>query len=161
MNHRLALLTIIASFTLTAAACASDQTVVAAPATTAPGISHPTRPDDVVLRWSVERLAAFVAQLGNLEELAGVGTVSDEQPYVPTKLAIRATPHPERPADLAPTVAPWPDAGIDLASASQCAIVSGDGVATLLAANQLSWFTQGGTTYSLLARPVLPGESGC
>jgi hypothetical protein len=80
---------------------------------------------------------------------------------VPTRLLVRATPNPATPSDITPTVIPWPDPAFDLSAATQCAVLEGPAVATLLAANQLSWFTQNGTTYSLAARPALPGDASC
>ena len=51
---------------------------------------------------------------------------------------------------------------VDLAAAAECAVAGGPAVTAAFAdATQLTWFTQDGVTYSLLVRPLLPGEQGC
>ena len=56
----------------------------------------------------------------------------------------------------------WPESAVDLAAAGECAVAGGPAVTAAFAdATQLTWFTQDGVTYSLLARPLLPGEQGC
>lgn len=108
-----------------------------------------------------EALAGFVTKLGNLDQLAGAGTLSAPQPFEPKAYRIHATPNPTPPQDLKPTVLAWPEPSVDLSTASTCAIAAGAALPVIAQANQLTWFTQDGVTYSLAARPLLPGETGC
>jgi hypothetical protein len=109
-----------------------------------------------------EQLLAFVTSLSDLGALAGADTLGPEEPYVADQYRIRAVANPEHTSDLQPTVVPWPDPAVNLAEATECAIVSGPTVTeALLAANQLTWFTQDGVTYSLMVRPLLPGDPAC
>ena len=54
----------------------------------------------------------------------------------------------------------WPaDVSVRLADATECTVVPAGEVGDLLAAaNQLTFFSDDGTTYQLLARPALPGS---
>jgi hypothetical protein len=109
-----------------------------------------------------QQLLDFVNSLGDLSTLAGPDTLSTPETYVPEQYRIRATPNPEEPQDVQPTVVPWPDSSVDLSAATECAVAGGPAVTDAFAeATQLTWFTQGGVTYSLLVRPLLPGEQGC
>ncbi len=65
----------------------------------------------------------------------------------------------------APTVVPWPVTTLPLASIGECTAATGDVGAqvtdTMTKANQLTYFTDAGRTYQVLARPLLPDETGC
>jgi hypothetical protein len=91
--------------------------------------------------------------------------------YVPSRLAVFATPPTESPAGpITPTQKPWPLAapfasfGSPMGSAdTRCGVVSGADLATLLpavqAANQLTRFVDSqAVEKSLQARVLLPGE---
>ena len=54
----------------------------------------------------------------------------------------------------------WPtDVSVRLADAAGCTVVPASEVGGLLAsANQLTFFSEAGVTYQLLARPALPGS---
>ena len=109
-----------------------------------------------------QRLLDFVTSLGDLTTLAGPDALGAPEPYVADSYRIRATPDPEEPEDVQPTVVAWPEPAVDLAAAAECAVAGGPAVTAAFAdATQLTWFTQDGVTYSLLARPLLPGEQGC
>ncbi len=60
---------------------------------------------------------------------------------------------------------PWPVTSLPLASVGECAAATGDVGAqvtdTMTKANQLTFFTDAGKTYQVLARPLLPDETGC
>jgi hypothetical protein len=107
-------------------------------------------------------LAEFVNEVSALETLVGSAALGPEQPYEPDRYAIRALANPPEPDDLEPSIVPWPDAAIDLSATGECAIVDSAAVANALrTATQLTWFTQNGTTYSVMTRPVLSGDRGC
>lgn len=108
-----------------------------------------------------QTLSDFVTRLGNLDQLAGAGNLSAAKPFEPKAYRIHATPNPAPPQDLTPTVIAWPEPSVDLSKASTCAIAAGAALPVIAEANQLTWFTQNGVTYSLAARPLLPGETGC
>ncbi len=79
---------------------------------------------------------------------------------------LRATVADQLPTgEPAPTVVPWPVTSLPLASIGECAAVTGDVGAEvtdiLTKANQLTYFTDAGKTYQVLARPLLPDETGC
>ena len=62
-----------------------------------------------------------------------------------------------------PTVQPWPaETGVALADASTCLAVPAASVQSVFdQANQLTFFEDGGVTYRLIVRPVLPGAERC
>ena len=109
-----------------------------------------------------QNLLDFVTSLGDLSTLAGPDALSPAEPYVADQYRIRATPDPQEPEDVEATVVEWPDPTVDLAAAAECAVAGGPAVTAAFAdATQLTWFTQGGVTYSVLVRPLLPGDQGC
>jgi hypothetical protein len=109
-----------------------------------------------------QQLLDFVNRLGDLSTLAGPDTLSAPEPYVAEQYRIRATPDPQEPADGQPTVVAWPEPSVDLAAATECGVAGGPAVTDAFAdATQLTWFTQDGVTYSLMVRPLLPGDQGC
>jgi hypothetical protein len=60
---------------------------------------------------------------------------------------------------IEPTVVDWPaEATVRLADAATCTVVPASEVGeTLETANQLTFFTDAGVTYQVLAKPILPG----
>ena len=121
-----------------------------------------------------DALAAFVTKVNDLAALTGGGQhLGAEQPYQPAAYRLRATPvdapvpaattDSTAPMEPQPTVTPWPaDTGVVLAQASNCVVADAAKVgAVLQAANQLSWFSEGGVTYQLAVAMALPGDKGC
>lgn len=120
-----------------------------------------------------DALATFITKVGDLPALAGAQHLGAEQPYEPAAYRLRATPvEPPAPVDTTgasvptepqPTVTPWPaGTGVVLAQASNCVVADSAKVgAVLSAANQLSWFSEGGVTYQLAVATVFPGDKGC
>jgi hypothetical protein len=113
-----------------------------------------------------EALAGFVTSASDLETLVGSDHITAEKPYDITGWRLRATVADSLPTgDPAPTVKPWPITALPLESIGECTAVTGDQVsevtATMQDANQLTYFTEGGVTYQVLARPLLPEEAGC
>ena len=108
-------------------------------------------------------LAGFVATANDL-----VGATGNGEPYEITAFGVFAQPVPDgagTTADgLAVQVLPWP-LDVSLAGAARCTVVDGDAAQTLLGtlagANSLTQFEQGGVTYNVWFRPLLPHESGC
>jgi hypothetical protein len=111
-------------------------------------------------------LAAFVSSSTDLATLVGSDHITVDEPYEITGWRLRATVADSLPTgEPAPTVVPWPVAGLTLASIGECTAVTGDQASAVTAAleqaNQLTYFTEGGVTYQVLARPLLPDETGC
>jgi hypothetical protein len=112
------------------------------------------------------KLAKFVDSMSNLEALVGADHIGPEQPYTINGWRMRATVADQLPTgEPAPTVVPWPVTSLPLASIGECTAATGDVGAqvtdTMTAANQLTFFTDAGKTYQVLARPLLPDETGC
>jgi hypothetical protein len=113
------------------------------------------------------KLSTFVASMSDLETLVGADHIGPEQPYTIAGWRLRATPAGQLPTgEPAPTVVPWPVASVPLASIGECSAVTEAATVaqvtdTLTKANQLTFFTQAGKTYQVLARPLLPDETGC
>ena len=121
-----------------------------------------------------DAFSGFVAALGDLATLVGAEHLGSDQPLVPTTYRLRATPvEPPAPVDTAaggtaplepqPTVQPWPSGtGVALADASECVLADASKLGDVLAtANQLTWFSEAGVTYSLAVAIALPGDRGC
>ncbi len=102
-------------------------------------------------------LAAFVD-----EALAILTAVPADTPYPAEHYLIRSRPVDDLSGfEIEPTVVDWPaDSGVALADASGCVNVPAADFATLFEqANQLTFFTDGGVTYSLAVKPQLPGDA--
>ena len=113
-----------------------------------------------------DALAGFVTSATDLETLVGSEHITAEEPYDITGWRLRATVADSLPTgEPAPTIKPWPVTELPLASIGECTAVTGDQAAevtsTMQEANQLTYFTEGGVTYQVLARPLLPDETGC
>lgn len=103
-------------------------------------------------------LAAFVD-----EALIILTAVPADTPYRPEQYLIRSRAVDDLSGfEVEPTVVDWPaDSGVALVDASDCVSVPAADFATLFAqANQLTFFTDGGVTYSLAVKPQIPGD-GC
>lgn len=103
-----------------------------------------------------------------LAEVNGIVPTGDGEPYDITAFAVSGRPADGgAPADpeIAPAVVPWPLESVALADLDGCVVVDGDDAATLLGtlreANQLTQFDEGGTTYEVWFRPLLPHETEC
>lgn len=111
-------------------------------------------------------LAAFVSSVTDLATLVGSEHITAEEPYDISAWRLQANRVDTLPTgEPAPTVKPWPVAGLTLAGIGPCTAVTGDQAAAVTGvmeqANQLTYFTEGGVTYHVLARPLLPDETGC
>ena len=74
-----------------------------------------------------------------------------------------ATTDSTMPTEPQPTVTPWPQGtGVVLAQASECVVADAAKVGSVLgAANQLSYFSEGGVTYQLAVATSFPGDRAC
>lgn len=110
-----------------------------------------------------QALAAFVEQLADLGSVVGVDELGEQTMYEPDSYGIRAMPVgdlSEYGGDgIEPTVVAWPtESGVVLADAADCTIVPADSFGTTFAeSNQLTFFDDGGTTYQVLVKFILPG----
>ncbi len=110
-----------------------------------------------------QALAGFIAQLNDLAGLVGADNLGEQTIFEPTEYGIAAPVVDDLSAygsdGIEPTVVDWPaDASVRLAEATTCTVVPASEVGeTLEAANQLTFFTDAGVTYQVLAKPILPG----
>ncbi len=110
-----------------------------------------------------QALAGFIAQLGDLATLVGADQLGETSLFEPASYGIQAMPIDDLTAygdgEIGPTVVEWPaEAGVTLADAVACTVVDAEAVqATFAEANQLTFFDDGGTTYQVLVKPILPG----
>lgn len=102
------------------------------------------------------------AQLAAFVVAASAATVVDTVELVPEEFRVRAFAVDDLTGfELEPTVIEWPVDEVDLSAAGGCVIIDAIDVGELFAAaDQLTFFEQGGATYQLAAVPVFPG-SGC
>lgn len=130
-------------------------------------------------RAQAARLATFRDALGDLPRWLPKGSIGPERPYPPSALLAFATPS-QGPKDL-PVAPPaeaqrpvvWPLAtplarfGMPFTGLPgvRCGEVTGPDLQALLpalrGANELTPWRSGGRSYSLVVRPLLPGERGC
>lgn len=109
-----------------------------------------------------QALADFIAELNDLTALVGADELGEQAIFEPSQYGIEALVVDDLSAfgsdGIEPTVVDWPtDVSVRLADASTCTIVSAAEVGeTLAAANQLTFFEDGGVTYQVLAKPILP-----
>jgi hypothetical protein len=128
-------------------------------------------PDELKAR---QALAGFLGKLGDLSSWLPKGSVTEEGTYSPNELRIfvldqNASPEPglEQKAVDWPLAQPLASFGQPVASGpeARCGSVSGEDLKTLLPlvekANELTPWQSGGTSYSLVFRPLLPDENGC
>jgi hypothetical protein len=131
-----------------------------------------TQPDDPSLtpaqRTARGALTAFVDQLTGLADAPGL---PEAQPYQPTAVAAFAEPW-VKPTDLPtpPPAQPWPGPvlpGVPLQQDTKggCVTATGAEASKVLTAaktaNQLTPWTSGSATWTVLFRPLLPDETGC
>jgi hypothetical protein len=119
-------------------------------------------------------LTTFESQLFDLRSVLGADNVTEQQPYVPTRmrLFVHKAQDPIDPGQLPQTKAwplsdlatfgeSWPAGGAD----TRCGVVEGTDLAATMPlfkqATQLARWTSGTTAYQLKLRPMLPDESGC
>jgi hypothetical protein len=130
-------------------------------------------PIDAETKAGRAALRDFIDTLTGLPDSA---FVDEARPYEVTSLRLFASPaaiveNSEFPGEQAPIDWPLGDLGAagevvgngDLGI--RCQVLTGDDLATVLplleGANQLSVFRSGDAFYSLVPRPLLPGETGC
>jgi hypothetical protein len=120
------------------------------------------------------KLATFQAQLGNLEALLGAA-LGSWSPYEADAVQLLVSPGaPDDGQGLVQQPIAWPLstplAGFgtvlpELMQAERCGVVSGNDLDRLLpllkGANTLTPWTDGGASFGIAPRPVLPGEGGC
>jgi hypothetical protein len=119
------------------------------------------------------KLVAFQAKLTDLASWLPAGSLGTEAPYDPTEMRVYVLPYqgdPELPQDpiawpLATSLDGFGEEIANAPSETRCGVVSGEDLATLLAAaqdaNALTPWTSGGTEYHLIFRPLLPDEHTC
>ena len=111
-----------------------------------------------------QALSEFISLLRSVGDTAGDEPVGEATLFEPTEYEIQAIVVDDLSAygtdGIEPTVEEWPaDVSVRLADAAECTVVPAGEVGDLLAAaNQLTFFSDDGTTYQLLARPALPGS---
>jgi hypothetical protein len=129
------------------------------------GMDEATRAGRAALREFIDGLSGIPEA-----DFSGPWTV-----FEPTALRLFAAPAGQRPDDVVQPGGPvaWPLADLGRAGAPvgdgslgfRCQVVAGDDLATVLpllqSSNALSVFTSGGGEWSLIVRPLLPGETGC
>jgi hypothetical protein len=125
---------------------------------------------------AVEGRAALREFIDALTAVPATDFVDEEHPYVMHSLRLYAgvadiVEDSEFPGEQPPIA--WPLEDLDTAGEAvenpaitvRCQVVEGDELATLLPvlqdANSLSVFESEGEFYSLIPRPLLPGEAGC
>ncbi len=113
-----------------------------------------------------QALSDFITRLLTIGDTAGGDDVISEAVlFEPTDYEILAIAVDDLSAygtdGIEPTVEEWPtDVSVRLTDASECTLVSASEVGEPLAtANQLTFFSEDGVTYQVLARPALPGQT--
>lgn len=106
---------------------------------------------------------ALLDFIGQLTELTSPGPTGDPGIFEPSEYGIEALVVDDLSAygadGIEPTVVEWPaDASVRLADATTCTVVPASEVGEILGeATQLTFFTDAGVTYQVLAKPLLPG----
>ena len=114
-------------------------------------------------RPSARRSRASSRELNDLAGLVGADNLGEQTIFEPTEYGIAAPVVDDLSVygsdGIEPTVVDWPtDASVRLAEATICSVVPASEVGEVLtAANQLTFFTDDGVTYQVLAKPILPG----
>jgi hypothetical protein len=117
------------------------------------------------------RLQQLVTKLGVLDPWLPVGSIGPETGYEASAARLFVGPY-RRVDDLPQEPAPWPlesalaaFGGVASGSDMRCGVVEGgDWEAVRKAAsrsNELTPWTDAGSTFSILFRPLLPDETGC
>jgi hypothetical protein len=126
------------------------------------GLANPAEPGE---ETTPERqaLADFIAQLMDLQTLVGADQLGEQTIFEADEYGIEALVVDDLSVygtdGIEPTVVDWPaEVSVRLADAATCTVVSAGEVGeALAAANQLTFFTDAGVTYQVLAKPILPG----
>lgn len=117
------------------------------------------------------RLQELVTKLGTLETWLPVGSLGPEAAYEASAARLFVGPY-RRVDDLPQEAIRWPldgalaaFGGVTNGSDTRCGVVEGedwDAVHEAASrANELTPWTDAGTTYSIMFRPLLPDETGC
>lgn len=133
-------------------------------------------PGDALDQAAIDGRAALRDFIDTLTGLPAADFVDEEHPYATTSLRLFGgkaviVPNSELPGeqpaidwpldDLATAGDPVTGGGVDL----RCQVIDGDDLAKVLPllndANALSTFRSEGQLYSLIVRPLLPGEADC
>ncbi len=116
---------------------------------------------------TAEQAAARTALADLVDRLVAAGQQPDAEPYRPTAVAALASDHVGDPALPRDPVA-WPGAplpGESVAPGVGCTTSTGDQAAAVVTAAQdadaLTPWTDGGSTWAVAFRPLLPDESDC
>ena len=121
-------------------------------------IDGPDTTDPMPERQTLSEFISLLRSIG--EESIGEATL-----FEPTDYEFQAIAVDDLSAygteGIEPTVEEWPtDVSVRLADAAECTVVAASEVRDLLAgANQLTFFSDAGVTYQVLARPALPGQT--
>lgn len=111
-----------------------------------------------------QALAEFVQELQVLG-MVDVGALGESAVFDADEYGIRAMSIDDLAAygddGIEPVVVAWPtESGVALADATECVIVPAKAVASTFAeATQITFFDDGGTTYQVLVKPILPGTA--
>ena len=116
---------------------------------------------------SDEEIAGRSALARFVTDVTDAATVAADQPFVPDRYRVRARPALD-PADVDPAVQPnvvaWP-AAVEPPPDDACTAITGDAVEPFVAAldqaSEITQWTAGERTFSLVVRPVLPHEPDC
>ncbi len=129
------------------------------------GVEQPT---DGAVAEGRAAMRSFIDALTGLPDDAYTGA---SQPYAAEGIRLYSSEYvPDPAADWQPVAWPLDDLATAGESAGdglgiRCQVVSGEDLTTVLplleGANSATPFRSGGTDYSLVVRPLLPGETGC
>jgi hypothetical protein len=114
-------------------------------------------PERAALWGYVELVSQFVS--GQPGEVLG-----PESPFESARYLLRSYVADDLDGfEIEPTVLDWPaDAPVRLAEAGECASVPAATFGELFTtATQLTFFVDGGVTYRVAVKPVLPGDAAC
>lgn len=109
-----------------------------------------------------QAFARFAEQLADLSGLVGAENLGPEEPYVPDAYQLIAFPAGDLSGyEIEPTIVEWPaSTGIVLSELTDCVEVPRADVGALFdTSTQLTFFSEGNETYSVVPRPAYPGRS--
>jgi len=107
------------------------------------------------------QLASVIDALFDPVAIVGEENLGEETMWVPDAYQLLAQPIADLSGyEIPPTVVDWPPStGVVLADTQECTEVDRDAVGDLLEpATQLTFFSEGGQTYQVVARPAYPGR---
>lgn len=108
-----------------------------------------------------QQLAAVINALLDPVAVIGADEVGESVAWTPDAYQLFAQPVGDLSVfDMPPTVVEWPaSTGVVLADTPECVEVDRDSVGELLeGADQLTFFSEGDSTYQVIARPAYPGR---